>query len=97
MQTMTRYRTNLCLVNDENGLAGIITDGDLRRNLAGAENLSGIKAKHIMNSSPVCIQEKTSAEEARTSMTKDSLHSLVVKNQDQQVVGILTIDQLHRL
>lgn len=97
MQTMTRYRTNLCLVKDENRLSGIITDGDLRRHLAGAESLGGITATDIMNPSPTCIQEKSSAEEALSIMTKYNLHTLVVKDQDQAVAGLLTIDKVRDL
>ena len=94
MQTMTRYRTNLCLVKDDERLSGIITDGDLRRNLASTENLKGITATDIMNPSPICIQEKTSAAEAFNIMSNKSLHSLIVRNQNQEVVGLLSLDQV---
>lgn len=94
MQTMTRHRTNICLVMDGDNLSGIITDGDLRRNLAGAENLRDFKASDIMNSVPRCIQEKTSAEEAREIMTSNHLHSLVVLDKNQKVAGLLSIDDL---
>lgn len=94
MQTMTRHRTNICLVMHEQNLKGIITDGDLRRNLAGAENLKDFTATEIMNTLPKCIQEKTSADEAREIMETNRLHSLVVLNQDQNVAGILSIDSV---
>lgn len=94
MQTMTRHRTNICLVMESKSLKGIITDGDLRRNLAGAENLKDFKASDMMNSLPTCIQEKTSAEEAREIMTSNSLHSLVVLDRDQNVAGLLSIDNV---
>ena len=94
MQTMTRHRTNICVVMDGDNLSGIITDGDLRRNLAGAENLKDFKARDIMNSMPRCIQEKTSAEEAKEIMTSNQLHSLVVLDKNQKVTGILSIDSI---
>nr|MDT0253475.1 SIS domain-containing protein [Endozoicomonas sp.] len=94
MQTMTRHRTNLCLVMDGDLLCGIITDGDLRRNLAGVESLQGIHARNIMNGTPVCVQENISAEEARLLMKEQGIHSLVVKDRDQQVIGLLTMDKV---
>ncbi len=94
MQTMTSHRTNLCLVMEGDLLCGIITDGDLRRNLAGAESLQGIHARNIMNGAPICIQENISAEEARLLMKEQGIHTLVVKDRDQQVVGLLTIDSV---
>ena len=94
MKTMTSHRTNLCLVMEDEQLCGIITDGDLRKNLSGVENLKGITARSIMNSMPVSVQEKASAEEARQLMEARQFHSLVVKDQDQKVVGLLTIGDL---
>lgn len=94
MQTMTSHRTNLCLVMDGDLLCGIITDGDLRRNLAGAESLQGIKARNIMNGAPVCVQENNSAEEARLLLKEQGVHTLVVKDRDQNVVGLLTSDSI---
>ena len=94
MQTMTSHRTNLCLVMEGDLLCGIITDGDLRRNLAGAESLQGIKARNIMNGTPICVQENISAEEARLLMKEQGIHTLVVKDRDQNVVGLLTIDSV---
>lgn len=94
MQTMTSHRTNLCLVMEGDLLCGIITDGDLRRNLAGVESLQGINARNIMNGAPVCVQENISAEEARLLMKEQGIHTLVVKDRNQQVVGLLTIDSI---
>ncbi|WP_299734499.1 SIS domain-containing protein [uncultured Endozoicomonas sp.] len=94
MQTMTSHRTNLCLVMDGELLCGIITDGDLRRNLAGVESLQGISARTIMNGAPICVQEKVSADEARLMMKEHGLHTLLVKDQDQKLVGLLTIGDL---
>lgn len=94
MQTMTSHRTNLCLVMEDDQLCGIITDGDLRRNLAGAESLRGINARSIMNAAPVCVQENISAEEARTLMKNQGFHTLVVKDQNQQVIGLLPMDSV---
>ena len=94
METMTRHRTNICLVMDSDNLNGIITDGDLRRNLAGAESLEDFKASDIMNSAPRCIQEKASAEEARKIMSSDQLHSLVVLDKNKKVTGLLSIDSI---
>ncbi len=90
MQSMTQNRTNISLVMEGDILCGIITDGDLRRNLAGVESLKGISARSIMNASPVCIQENASAAEARAIMNKEHLHSLVVKDRNFQVVGLIS-------
>lgn len=92
MKTMTEFRTNICLVMEGDLLAGIITDGDLRRNLSGAESLDGITARHIMNGAPICVQEKTGADEAQALMKEQQIHALIVKDQKLRVIGILSIN-----
>ncbi|WP_257264429.1 SIS domain-containing protein [Endozoicomonas sp. ONNA2] len=94
MQTMTSHGTNLCLVMEGGLLCGTITDGDLRRNLTGAESLQGIKARNIMNGAPVCVQENISAEEAQQLLKEQDVDTLVVKDREQKVVGLLTSDRV---
>lgn len=44
-----------CVVDEENKLTGIITDGDLRRLLEKSQDLNGIKAGEMMTSKPKTI------------------------------------------
>ena len=94
MKSMTHHSTSLCLVMEGDLLCGIIADGDLRRSLTGAESLQGITARNIMNGAPVCVQENISAEEARLLMQEQGINTVVVKDRDLKVVGLLASDTI---
>ena len=92
MKSMTHHGTSMCLVMEGDLLCGIIADGDLRRSLTGTESLQGITARNIMNGAPVCVQENISAEEARLLMQEQGISTVVVKDRDLKVVGLLSSD-----
>ncbi len=96
MKSMTDQGTSMCLVMESDLLCGIIADGDLRRSLTGAENLEGITARNIMNGAPVCVQENISAEEALLLMQEQGINTVVVKDRNLKVVGLLSSDSFEQ-
>lgn len=76
------------IVNSANRLIGIITDGDLRRNMSN--DLLSKSAKEIMSMNPKIISDDTFAQEAVRLMNTLKITSLfVLKN--NQPVGIIHI------
>ena len=92
MQAMTATGSKICLVMDGEDLAGVITDGDLRRGLSGVDSLSGMSARNIMNGAPVSIREEANANDAKALMDKNKIRALVVQDAQNQVIGVVTID-----
>lgn len=76
------------VINSENRLIGIITDGDLRRNMS--ENLLNKTAKEVMSLNPKIIQTDTFAQEAIRLMNTLKITSLFVMK-DNEPVGIIHI------
>ncbi len=66
------------VVNDENELLGIITDGDLRRMLEKNNSLEGVIATDIMTSTPKSIGPESLAVEALDRLRKNDISQLVV-------------------
>lgn len=66
------------VVNDENELLGIITDGDLRRMLEKNNSLEGVMAKDIMTVKPKSIGPDSLAVEALDRLRKNDISQLVV-------------------
>lgn len=66
------------VVDDNENLVGIITDGDLRRMLESEESVSQLTAVHIMNKKPKNIDSAALAVDALTLMRKYSISQLVV-------------------
>ena len=92
MQAMTASGSKFCLVMEGSDLAGVITDGDLRRGLSGVDTLSGISARNIMNGTPICIKEEASVSDAKAIMDKNKIWALVVQDAQNSVIGVVTID-----
>lgn len=75
------------VVNDEEKLIGIITDGDLRRHIDN--NFLDHSASEIMTKNPITTAAETLAVEAIAVMNKKSITSLFVLDEQKNAVGIL--------
>lgn len=76
------------VVDDNDDLVGIITDGDLRRNLS--QNFLNNLAQNIMTKNPQVIGKDTLAIEALGLMNKKSITSIFV-SQNNKIIGVLHI------
>lgn len=85
-----------CVRSPDGALAGIITDGDLRRRLADPSTLMTQPAKDLMTSSPHTIGESTLAVEALNLMESERVTSLIVIGDDQQLRGVVHLHDLWR-
>ena len=83
------------VVNDENELLGVITDGDLRRMLEKNDSLEGITARDIMTTHPKTIAADTLAVDALNVLRTFDITQLVVTN-EKQYLGVLHLHDLMR-
>ena len=88
---MTESRLGLALIGNEEKLEGIITDGDLRRSLLMSDDFTKIEIKDILNKSPMMAYENDNLQVAHERMKEARLQSLVVKNNDEKIVGVIQI------
>ena len=76
-------------------IAGIITDGDIRRLLGkGLERLGDTKAKDIMNSEPKIISPEMLAITALEYMENNKITQLIVGDKNEKPIGMI---HMHRL
>lgn len=89
-------RLGAAVVEDEQGgIAGIITDGDLRRLLSRGESLEGIQAKDFMSARPKTIGPDAMATEALQVMREKKITQLIVEG-NGKYLGMLHIHDLNR-
>ena len=88
---MTEGRLGLALVGSKEELLGVITDGDIRRALIDNSNFSNLKAMDLMNKSPLTAIETDNLQLAEKRMREAKVQCLVVKNQIDEVVGVIQI------
>ena len=88
---MTEGRLGLAIVGSKENLIGVITDGDIRRALVERPNFSSLKAKDIMNESPLIAIETDNMQLAENRMREAKVQCLIVKNKIDEVVGVIQI------
>lgn len=95
---MTRKQLGMTAVVDaEQRLLGVFTDGDLRRALDDEDvNLRGARVSELMTRGPKTIGAERLAAEAAQLMEKHQIHALLVVDEERHVVGALNIHDLLR-
>jgi arabinose-5-phosphate isomerase len=82
------------IVDKDRRLAGILTDGDLRRALIGHKNIHSMKVEDIMTPSPRIIDEDLSAAEALGIMELYGITHLVILDREKRLKGLIHLHDL---
>jgi arabinose-5-phosphate isomerase len=92
---MTAKRMGMVVTLDgKNKVAGIFTDGDLRRLLEKSTNLDGLTLEKAITSAPRTIPPELLAEEAIEMMEKHRINHLVVTDDQGALLGALNLHDL---
>lgn len=86
----------VAIVDEQDCLLGIITDGDLRRMMEKYENVEGLTAEDIMSRSPKTIREEELAYNAYRMMEVNSITQLVVVDEESHYKGMVHIHDILR-
>jgi len=84
------------VVDQDNTLVGVYTDGDLRRTLDHSQDLSGVKIEDVMTRAPRTIEANRLATEAVQQMESLKILSLLVVDDTQRLVGALNMHDLFK-
>ena len=85
-----------CVVASDGRVAGIITDGDLRRHLAEPAGLAGKTARELMTAGPVTVAPRALAVEALNRMEGRRITSLIVVDDERRLLGLVHLHDLWR-
>lgn len=85
-----------CVMNGDDTLAGIITDGDLRRLLQKTSDVSGLTAEQVMTKNPKTIRKGTLASAALQEMETHSITQLVIVDERARPYGLVHLHDLVR-
>ena len=96
--TMTRAKTGSVSVVDGRGrLAGVFTDGDLRRRLAAHEDILKRPLKEVMTRDPITIRDDALAVDALRIFNERNIDDLIVVNARKEPVGLVDSQDLPKL
>jgi arabinose-5-phosphate isomerase len=84
------------VVDQDRRLAGIITDGDLRRQMTTATDILGRRAGDLMTRHPVTVRRDTLAAEVLALLEQRKITSVVVVDSEERVEGIVHLHDLWR-
>jgi arabinose-5-phosphate isomerase len=92
---MTRMRLGaVCVLNEKGELAGIFTDGDLRRALERNVDLSSVRVGEISTKTPRTIFQDSLVSRAVNIMEQHNIMVLPVVNRQNHLVGIVHMHDL---
>lgn len=84
------------VVNQQNELAGIFTDGDVRRAFDSATDVHKTAIHNIMTKNPKIIRPGTLAAEALNIMQSHKITSLIITNEQNNPVGVVHLHDILR-
>ncbi len=85
------------IVAADGSVTGIVTDGDIRRAFmdgVGVKKIQQLKARDLMTTNPVCIDEKHLAADALSIMQRYEITVLPIINDAKQLVGLIHLHDL---
>jgi len=83
-----------CIMNRDDKLVGIVTDGDLRRLMEKRHDIWDLTAKEVMTNHPKCVYIGILAAQALHVMEEYSINALIIVNENGGPVGMVHIHDL---
>ncbi len=97
IEVISSHKLGLAIITDNTGLmTGIITDGDIRRNLIKYKDVQNLKAVETMTKSPKTVKADSYAASALHLMEKYSITSLPIADENGKPLGIVHVHDLLR-
>ena len=97
IRTINEKRFGVAIITrGRDRVAGIITDGDLRRLFLRGTDLARASAASCMTAAPLCIHEERMAVEALKIMEDRAVTSLIVVDDRNRLRGLLHLHDLWR-
>lgn len=87
---ISHNKQGIAVVIEQNKIKGVVTDGDVRRAMCNQQDgFFQLKVSDIMSTHPKTINENAKLHVAGDVMRKYNIHSLVVVNDANELVGII--------
>jgi arabinose-5-phosphate isomerase len=95
---MTRAKAgSLSVVDGRGKLAGVFTDGDLRRHMAVDGQILSRSLREVMTPNPIAIKDSALASDALSIFNERNIDDLIVVNSRNEPVGMIDLQDLPKL
>jgi arabinose-5-phosphate isomerase len=96
LEISTKRLGAACVMDERNELAGIITDGDLRRLLQKTTDVSGVTAEQVMTKNPKSVRKGMLATSVLQEMEAFSITQIIILDENRKLYGLVHIHDLVR-
>lgn len=87
---ISKNKQGIAVVMDEERIVGAITDGDIRRAMQNnRDHFFSLDVNEVMSRTPKTINKNAKLSEAEVLMRQNSIHSLIVVDEQHNLVGII--------
>lgn len=87
---ISKNKQGIVVVLENDNIIGVVTDGDVRRAMQNNKNgFFELQVEQIMSRHPKIVHGDDKIEHAAEIMRKYNIHSLIVVNNDNQLIGII--------
>lgn len=87
---ISKTKQGIAVAIDDGKIVGVVTDGDVRRAMQNRQDMFfSLTVKDIMSVAPKVINSKANLSEAETMMRRYNIHSLIVVDDENKLVGII--------
>lgn len=99
LEQMTRFKIGTaCIINKENQLIGVITDGDIRRNLISSQkmfsNLAVEYCHKFSNKNTIVLKNNDDLNKAIDLVIKNKIWDIPIVDNDNKLLGLLHLNNL---
>lgn len=96
LMVMSEKGFGMTTIIDQGQLQGIYTDGDLRRSIDKGIDIRTTRVGELMNTHPKRVRDSTLAAEALKIMEQTKINVLLVTDEDDQLLGVIKINDILR-
>jgi arabinose-5-phosphate isomerase len=82
------------VVDEQQKVLGIVTDGDIRRAVVGAQSIDTLTAAQLMTRNPICIDGSHLAADALSIMQSHEITALPIIDGEERMLGLLHLHNL---
>ncbi len=95
---MTHARSGcVAVVDAQDRLVGVFTDGDLRRHIDRAANVGDLEIENVMTSKPISVRADQLAVDVLAIFEKHNIDDLVVVDENGRLAGLVDIQDLPKM
>lgn len=87
---VSKGKLGLCVVEVDDKIVGLITDGDVRRAMESLQDkFFNVPVSEVMTRTPKCVSPETKIAKIQDIMHRNKIHSVLITDEQQHLLGIV--------